>query len=126
MNSSTSPTYQIIIDTILQGIFSDFNEQRYLHATESLNEHIVYDCPAIDSPLMQAPAVHFENKQDVLDFWKAFVTKYNTKITKTEYLQIGKHAIVRCYFDVVDLCLDVNFHIDPYGKVYKLFTEEVK
>lgn len=70
-----------------------------------------------------APAIHAKNRGEIFEYWKTINAEFDNSITQIEYLQTGKHCIVRCTYDSLGIIVDSHIEFDEYGIVYKMVNE---
>lgn len=112
--------FEKIIKTIIENAIANYNEQSYDEMSKLLSNNIEFICPEINLPLIQKPAVHLKKREDLFSFWKEAHSKFDLVISKTTILQLGKHSIVHCHYEDLNMILENEIFFDQYSQVYKL------
>ncbi len=118
--------FESVLKKIFESGLESFNKADYEQLSEIIIKHAQLISPAIDLPKIKAPAVHLKNFKDIVEYWAATNEKFENRITKFEYLEIGKISKVRCYYEKVNLILDAEIFFDTYGKITKMVNHLVK
>lgn len=111
---------------IFESGLETFNEADYENLISYVSPCLEFIAPAINLPHIKSPAVHLKKFEDVIKFWSLVNSQVENRITRFEYLKIGKNSLVRCYYDGIGLVLDTEIIFDSYGIVTKIFQQHLK
>lgn len=118
-------TFVLALKYIFELGIETYHEAQYEELRNFIAPTVEFTAPEIDVPLFKSPAVHLKSLQEVIQFWTLFNSEFKNRITKFEYLYVGKTSLVRCYYKRIGLVMDTEITFDNYGKVTKIMQQLV-
>ncbi len=112
--------FEKILKELIDNAISNYNEQSFEKISEILCENITFTSPEINLPTIQTPAISLSKKEDVLIFWQALHNSFSPTISSTKIIQLGKHSIIHCYYEDLNMTNEIEVFFDQYSKVYKM------
>jgi hypothetical protein len=118
--------FEAILKIIFESGLESFNSADYKKLDELILPYAELISPEVNLPKIQAPAVHLKGFDEIIAYWSAVNANYENRITRHEYLELGKISRVRCHYEKVEMVIDSEIHFDNYAKISKIINRLVE
>jgi len=117
--------FESVLKKIFESGIETWNQAEYQKLNELIVPHAELISPEVNLPKIQAPAVHLKSFDEIIAFWSMVNAQYENRVTKIEYLEIGKISKVRCYSENIQMTLEIEIHFNNYAKITKMVNHLV-